>query len=740
MRAKKNTRAIKTLLFLGGFIMNVTAFSQTGKVWAQIDNISSIEIQLKNGRLNSSNVEINEMFQSLDVASVERALPASRDKKLQNVYEFTCNCDENILLQEIARKSLIFKDPVIAPTYTSLGAPNDYSLAFANDYALNLINAQGAWDISTGDPSIVIAISDGNYYTNHEELVGKYDYITPNNSSSDYNHGTAVAITAAGNTNNYLGKSSIGYNSRLQLRMMNYNDVLEASYSGARVINISWTSGCYYNSYCQDVMNEVYNNGTVVIAAAGNGATCGGSSNLVYPAAHDHVIAVSSVGPSDNHQRYIGDLNSTHQHNSSVDICAPGYDVALTVSPNWYLTGNGTSFAAPYVSGTVALMLATNPCLTPDDIELILKTTAVNIDAMNPMYIGNLGSGRLNAAAAVLMASTYNKLQIDAIKSINCTDYSQSVNLDVKSGIAPYEINWSNNQTGTLLSNVQPDTLYTAIIKDSTGCVGTYSVSFNAISPLTLEANIYGLKCHGDENASIELFVEGGESNYNFLWNTGDTAKIIYDLAVGNYSVNVTDKNGCQISEYITITQPDVLIGGATSQNVGFNQLGSIDVTVTGGTSPYNFNWNNGFTSEDLTGLLEGFYEVEIIDAKGCLASVNVILSSNNVEEVNNGIVSIESDTTAEETSSAGISAVNNINSTEMSIYPNPASENTTVEWGGIDVELIQLYNVQGQVLQTIEIDSNINMIQINSVPSGEYFVRLSKSNGEQLIKKLIFL
>ncbi len=57
---------------------------------------------------------------------------------------------------------------------------------------------------------------------------------------------------------------------------MNYNEVLDASYAGHRVINLSWSSGCSYNQYVQDIINEVYENGTFIVAAAGNGSTCGG--------------------------------------------------------------------------------------------------------------------------------------------------------------------------------------------------------------------------------------------------------------------------------------------------------------------------------------------------------------------------------------------------------------------------------------------------------------------------------
>jgi len=156
-------------------------------------------------------------------------------------------------------------------------------------------------------------------------------------------------------------------------------------------------------------IDEVYNNGTFIVASAGNGSTCGGPNSLVYPAAYNHVFAVTSVGSQDNIERVIGNPSTIHQTNSSVDICAPGHNVPLTIAPGVYITGNGTSFAAPYVTGTVALMLSVKPDLTNQEIDSILRLTATNIDMLNPNYVGKIGSGRLNSGLAV--QTVWNMIQ-----------------------------------------------------------------------------------------------------------------------------------------------------------------------------------------------------------------------------------------------------------------------------------------------------------------------------------------
>lgn len=149
----------------------------------------------------------------------------------------------------------------------------------------------------------------------------------------------------------------------------------------------------------------------------------------VYPASYASNISVTSVGhifprgttgtPANNwkdvHEEIIGDSATCHNHNAAVDICAPGYNVSTTdimgsggKSSGNYGSGWGTSFATPQVSATLGLIFSVNPCLTANQgVALLLSTTdnsIYNIPENSP-YIGKLGTGRLNVAAAVAAAA-----------------------------------------------------------------------------------------------------------------------------------------------------------------------------------------------------------------------------------------------------------------------------------------------------------------------------------------------
>ncbi|MFM7565227.1 MAG: S8 family peptidase, partial [Flavobacteriales bacterium] len=399
-----------------------------------------------------------------------QALPASRNESLRKVYEIKANSELNELSTVFKVFGNQIQSLVRGPEYTPLFVPSDMNFQQGiSDYALSLINAPQAWDLSQGDDSVIIAISDQNYDVSHPDLEGKYIYYDATNNTST-THGTAVAITAAGKTNNGYGLSSIGFNTSLALYKMNFNEILSASYAGADVINISWTSGCFFSQIEQDVMTEVAQNGSFVVAAAGNGNTCGLPDAHVYPASYEHVFSVTSVGPSDNHEQWIGDPSSTHNHNDSVDLAAPGYDVAVSPALNWYLNTSGTSFAAAYVSGTVGLMLAANKCLSNVQIEQILKATAAPLNTINPSYVGKLGAGRLDAYQAVLAASTtWNPITPLFLITDSCFAHDASLTLLIQGAQAPFVVDWGNNVSGVYNPNLSTNT-YTVHIEGTHGC------------------------------------------------------------------------------------------------------------------------------------------------------------------------------------------------------------------------------------------------------------------------------
>ena len=166
------------------------------------------------------------------------------------------------------------------------------------------------------------------------------------------------------------------------------------------------------------VVNEILNNGTVIVMPAGNGAngtSCGEGTQPFYPfnpIYDERIIVVSSTSKTDHHQYFDNGIDFTHSHFSAVDICAPGYilfgaKVTFCGALDWPYFGNnaGTSFASPIVAGVCALLKSINPDFTPGEIQHFIKSTADPI-IDEYLYPGLLGAGRVNAFKAVKLADS----------------------------------------------------------------------------------------------------------------------------------------------------------------------------------------------------------------------------------------------------------------------------------------------------------------------------------------------
>lgn len=734
MKTTKTTALKITTLVFAMAMVSGSIFGQSGSVWVKMPTASSMSITGTGDLLITSSDVLNTLIDTYNVQSIEKAFPSSRNMNLQQVYELSCFCDEHDLLQAVAQEKSLFVSPELGPKYEALYTPNDYSLSTPNDYALNLIQAQDAWNITMGSSSVVVGVTDTNFDPTHEELQGKYTYMTSGLTNSNIAHGTSVAITIAGGTDNSLGKSSIGYNTQMQLRGMTYNEILAASYAGVKIINASWVSGCSFSQYAQDVITEAYNNGSLIVASAGNGTTCGGASNLAYPAAYDHVLSVTSVGPQDNHERFPGNSLITHQHNTAVDICAPGYDVAITVASGNYTTGTGSSYASAYVSGTAALILSVNPCLTPDNIMNILKGSADNIYALNPSYAGLLGSGRLNAKSAVEQALAFGTLTVESTVLTHCETTEQTVVLNAVSGDGPFTAVWSTGAEGMEFTAVEPG-VYSYVVTDANGCIRTGEVVVDSITLLSFEAELTHVQCNGQSNGAIDLTVTGGSAPYTYSWDNGAVTEDLTDLVADVYRVLITDASGCSVNGNFQILESGVLVATATGVDAVTVGTGSVDAEVEGGVAPYSYSWNNGAVTEDIFGLNGGVYTLEVVDANGCTATVSVELNDPSLAHVDGHTTPGTTGSDDQATNTAGIEEGSV--AVEMSVYPNPATDYIQV-MNGTDAEvMVVIMDQNGRMVSQLTSNKGTQTIDVTAYASGTYFVR-GISNGQQVFAEKV--
>ncbi len=214
-----------------------------------------------------------------------------------------------------------------------------------------------------------------------------------------------------------------------------------------------------------------------------------------------------------------------------------------------------------------------------------------------------------------------------------------SLSSNASGGTPPYNYSWQNStnlfsSNSSVLSNVEADN-YILTITDSKGCTATSGATVTEPSKLILSATSVNVSCNGGNNGSINLLPSGAVSPYSFSWTNAVPAFVgssedLINIIAQTYTVNVTDFNGCTEQLVRTITEPLLpLTATHTSVNVNCfgNNTGSINVTSVGGTSPLNYSWTNGATSEDIINLAAGGYGYTITDAKGCTFSSSAVIT-----------------------------------------------------------------------------------------------------------------
>lgn len=212
------------------------------------------------------------------------------------------------------------------------------------------------------------------------------------------------------------------------------------------------------------------------------------------------------------------------------------------------------------------------------------------------------------------------------VKHLTCyNDDTGSITVNgISGGILPYEpLVWSNLGVGMIQDNLSART-YTITVTDAIGCVRIFPITVDNAPIFDINPDVKQISCYGANDASIKLNLIGGESPVTIVWNdranAGDERN---NIPEGIYSVTITDATGCVINPPpIAIREPQELslIGYPTDAlDCDDVNSGTIELEVTGGTTPLSISWSNGDTTEDLFNIPPDKYTVTITDANGCV-------------------------------------------------------------------------------------------------------------------------
>jgi len=400
-----------------------------GMVWYKLKDKAPIPPAMASGRRMAADALsfLQPLRQKLSLQTVAAPFATARTvTPLQQTYalRFDEQTDADAVIQELLKSGLVeYAEKV--PIYHPFQNPNDEK--YTSAWHLPLMHAPAAWAYTKGNNS-VIAIIDVAVQTNHPDLAanlwvnpgeipgngiddegnGFVDDVNgwnladnnnnPNPPEIAFSHGTAVAGCASAATNNGIGISSIGYNSKLMciraastIGDLDYGaqGIVYAADNGAHIINCSWGS-TYPTNTLLEAVNYALSKGCIIVAAAGND----NNNTKFYPAAYPGVVSIAATDSTDKKASFsnFGDW---------VTVSSPGAAILTTDVGGRYTTVNGTSFATPVAAGLLGLIRSLNPALPRGEIIRLLISTAVPLDGLNPAYAGLLGAGRIDAGAAI---------------------------------------------------------------------------------------------------------------------------------------------------------------------------------------------------------------------------------------------------------------------------------------------------------------------------------------------------
>jgi len=341
------------------------------------------------------------------------------------------------------------------------------------------------------------------------------------------------------------------------------------------------------------------------------------------------------------------------------NISCEGYDdgsVTVASIESWYLAGTDTVFVTTRAPYTYEWTASDGGVITGSNTDSLI----VNIPAGT--YTLTVRD-RLGCAFQFPVVMTEPdgidlldediSLSADGIHQVSCYDGADGfIALQFDGGTGAYSYAWTGPDGYTAntasITGLGAGT-YNLTVTDASLCHREYTYTLDepdslSISILTTHTpdNAFNIGCHGGDG-TIDITVTGGSGpgTYTYAWTKAEDpawTSSLDDLTVkaGNYLLQVTDINGCTSSRAVIITQPEQLnlalnVSEITCLTAPAYNDGSIDLTVTGGKSPYTFSWTgpSGFTSglEDISSLAEGHYSVSVTDSYGCIITADTLLT-----------------------------------------------------------------------------------------------------------------
>ena len=502
---------------------------------------------------------------------------------------------------------------------------NSYSTIASNDDNCSLQSSMTA-TVAAGTYYIVVegfgSTSGGSYTLN---VTGE----TP-----------AVSINSVSNYNGFGVSCNAGSNGTVSASAVNGTNMEYSIDGGASYQSSGDFSGLSAGTYTITARNCVGNTSTAsftvteptpVTAAIvgsdynGYGVSCFGST--------DGTADATANGGAGGYS-YSWSNGSTSEDLSG--LAAGAYSVTVT-------DANGCS-----ASADVTLVEPTKVNISATNTEILCfggnsEVTVVTSGGVTPYTVDDAGTYSVPAGSYTYDIVDANGCQASTSLNITeptllvasssapeilCNGGSTDVTVSAAGGTAPY--------SGEGVYNVAAGS-YTYTVTDNNGCtsITTINVAEPALLTVGLVAsdyNGYGVSCFGSTDGSVDATANGGTGAYNYSWSNGSTSEDLSGLGAGNFTVTVTDANGCSASADVTLVEPTkVNISATNTEILCFGGNSEVTVVTSGGVTPYTVDDAGTYS------VPAGSYTYDIVDANGCSASTSLTISQPTLLTVNAG-------------------------------------------------------------------------------------------------------